>query len=180
MEAGEKKSAKILRVEPQMGAVSIVMKDFEIRPARSDDAEAIADLHFDSRRVAMPWLPVLHSREDTIAYFAGHVLLLEETLVAEVNQLVVGFIALEGDHVDHLYIAPAYQGRGIGDKLLALAKELRPDGLTLWTFQRNAPARRFYEARGFVASEFTDGSRNEERVPDVLYTWLPSASSGSA
>jgi ribosomal protein S18 acetylase RimI-like enzyme len=156
------------------------MKDFEIRPARSADAEAIADVHLDSRREAMPWLPVLHSREDTIAYFAGHVLLHEEVLVAEVNQLVVGFIALEGDHVDHLYIAPAYQGRGIGDTLLAMAKEVRPDGLMLWTFQRNARARQFYEARGFVAAELTDGSRNEEREPDALYRWLPSASSSGA
>ena len=156
------------------------MKDFEIRPARSADAEAIADVHLDSRREAMPWLPVLHSLEDTIAYFAGHVLLHEEVLVAEVNQLVVGFIALEGDHVDHLYIAPAYQGRGIGDTLLAMAKEVRPDGLMLWTFQRNARARQFYETRGFVAAELTDGSRNEEREPDALYRWLPSASSSGA
>jgi hypothetical protein len=59
-------------------------------------------------------------------------------------------------------------------------RSLRPDGLTLWTFQRNAPARRFYEARGFVGSVFTDGSRNEEREPDALYTWLPRGSSGSA
>jgi ribosomal protein S18 acetylase RimI-like enzyme len=137
-------------------------------------------VHLDSRREAMPWLPVLHSREDTIAYFAGNVLLHEEVLVAEVNQLVVGFIALEGDHVDHLYIAPSYQGRGIGDKLLAMAKESHPDGLTLWTFQRNARARQFYEARSFVAAEFTDGSDNEEREPDALYTWLPSAPSSSA
>jgi putative acetyltransferase len=134
----------------------------------------------DSRREALPWLPVLHSREETIAYFAGHVLVHEQVLVAEVSELMVGFIALEGDHVDHLYIAPSYQDRGIGDKLLAMAKELRPGGLTLWTFQRNAQARRFYEARGFVAWEFTDGSRNEEREPDVLYAWLPNASSISA
>lgn len=156
------------------------MKDCAIRSARSDDAEAIADVHLDSRREAMPWLPVLHSREEGVAYFARHVLVHEEVLVAEVNERVVGFMALEGDHVDHLYIAPSFQGRGIGDKLLAMAKELRPDGLTLWTFQRNARARRFYEARGFIASEFNDGSRNVEREPDVLYVWLPKASSTSA
>ena len=64
----------------------------------------------------MPWLPVLHSREDTITYFTDHVLLHEEVLVAEANHLVVGFIALLCDHIDHLYIAPAYQHQGIGDK----------------------------------------------------------------
>jgi GNAT superfamily N-acetyltransferase len=85
----------------------------------------------------MPWLPVLHSREEAIDYFAGHVLVHEEVLVAEVNELLVGFMALETDQVDHLYIAPSFQGRGISDKLLAMAKELRPNGLTLWTFQRN-------------------------------------------
>jgi ribosomal protein S18 acetylase RimI-like enzyme len=155
------------------------MNDFEIRHAQCDDATAIADVHLDSRREAMPWLPVLHSREDTIAYFTDHVLFHEEVLVAEAHRLVVGFIALQRDHIDHLYIAPTYQRRGMGDKLLAMGKELRPDGLTLWTFQRNARARRFYAARNFVASEFTDGSRNEEGEPDVLYTWRPRASSNS-
>lgn len=153
------------------------MKDFQIRPARSRDAEAIANVHLDSRREAMPWLPVLHSHEETMAYFADHVLANEEVLVAEVNELVVGFMALEGARIDHLYISPSYQGRGIGGKLLSIAKELRPGGLTLWTFQRNVRARRFYQARGFVASEFTDGSGNEEREPDV-YKWLPRVGRG--
>jgi hypothetical protein len=41
----------------------------------------------------------------------------------------------------------------------------------LWTFQKNVAARRFYEDRGFQAVEETDGSRNEEREPDVHYVW---------
>lgn len=149
----------------------------EIRPARTDDAEAIAIVHLDARRQAMPWLPVLHSLDDTVAYFAGRVLTHEKVWVAEVNQVVVGFIALEGDHIDHLYIAPAYQGRRIGDKLLTMVKALRPDGLTLWTFQRNAQARQFYEHRDFAVAELTDGAANEEHEPDIRYRWLPNRSS---
>src|SRR5713101_9432456 len=68
------------------------MNDFEIRRARSDDAEAIADVHLDSRREAMPWLPVLHSREETVTYFTD-VLLREDVLVAQADRIVVGFIA---------------------------------------------------------------------------------------
>ncbi len=147
------------------------MSDFVIRQGRADDARAIADVHLDSRRNAMPWLPALHSRDETIAYFAGRVLRDEKVFVAEVNRQVVGFLALEGDRIDHLYVAPAFQGRGIGDRLLAIAKQSCPEGLTLWTFQRNARARRFYEARGFAAIKFTDGSNTEERDPDVLYAW---------
>jgi putative acetyltransferase len=41
--------------------------------------------------------------------------------------------------------------------------------LRLWTFQRNAGARRFYERNGFAAVELTDGLGNEEREPDVRY-----------
>ena len=148
-----------------------------IRAGRREDAQAIADAHIEARRESLPGLPELHSREEAIAYFGGQVLLHEEVLVAEMSGQVVGFIALEGDHVDHLYIAPACQRRGIGGRLLAMAKGLRPQGLTLVTFQRNARARQFYEARGFVAVEFGDGSGNEEGEPDVCYRWLPEGSS---
>jgi hypothetical protein len=47
----------------------------------------------------------------------------------------------------------------------------------LWTFQANAPARRFYERHGFGAVEFGDGSGNEEGEPDVRYVWEPRFSS---
>jgi hypothetical protein len=43
--------------------------------------------------------------------------------------------------------------------------------LQLWTFQRNAQARRFYEARGFALAQETDGARNQEKEPDALYLW---------
>jgi GNAT superfamily N-acetyltransferase len=121
----------------------------------------------------MPWLPVVHSFEETVRFFGDFVIPNQIVWVAEVEDGVVGFLAIEGAFVEHLYIAPAHQGVGIGDALLRKAKELRPEGLKLWTFERNPRARKFYENRGFVAREFTDGSRNEERTPDVRYDWNP-------
>ena len=51
-----------------------------------------------------------------------------------------------------------------------LLAEAAPLGvLRLWTFQRNAGARRFYERNRFIAVEFGDGSGNEEGEPDVRY-----------
>lgn len=38
-------------------------------------------------------------------------------------------------------------------------------------FQRNTGARAFYERHGFVAVDFNDGSRNEEKEPDATYRW---------
>jgi GNAT superfamily N-acetyltransferase len=155
------------------------MAEFQIRAAREDDAVAIAQAHVDARRVAMPWLPVVHTFEDTVRFFADIVIPNQVVLVAEAEEGVIGFIALEGSYVEHLYVAPSHQGIGIGDELLRRAKERRPDGLMLWTFEGNHRARSFYEKRGFVAIEFTDGSRNEERTPDVRYQWNPATSDSS-
>ena len=149
------------------------MAQFQIRAAREEDAATIAQVHIDARRVAMPWLPVLHSFEDAVRFFGDFVIPNQVVLVAEAEEGVVGFIAIEGSFVEHLYIAPSHQGIGIGETLLSRAKELRPEGLMLWTFDGNHRARGFYEKRGFIAVEFTDGSRNEERTPDVRYEWKP-------
>ena len=81
-----------------------------------------------------------------------------------------GFIAFRDGWIDQLYVLPAHQGRGLGSALLEIAQERCPE-LSLWTFQRNAIARRFYERHGFVAAELTDGVRNEEREPDIRYVW---------
>jgi hypothetical protein len=35
-------------------------------------------------------------------------------------------------------------------------------------------ARRFYQQHGFVPAEFTDGSGNEEREPDIRFRWQTS------
>ena len=67
---------------------------------------------------------------------------------------------------------PRCQGRGIGTALLDRAKKLAPDGLTLFTHQRNERARAFYERLGFRAVQF-GVSPPPESEPDVKYTWDP-------
>jgi GNAT superfamily N-acetyltransferase len=69
-----------------------------------------------------------------------------------------------------LELAEMAQGRGVGSALLKVAQNAF-DRLQLWTFQRNRPARRLYEARGFALVRETDGAANEEREPDALYLW---------
>jgi putative acetyltransferase len=64
----------------------------------------------------------------------------------------------------------ARPGAGTGTALLQVAKA-SSSRLRLWTFQRNRAARRFYETRGFVLIEETDGAANHEKEPDALYRW---------
>ena len=66
--------------------------------------------------------------------------------------------------------SPRRRARGLGLQLLEKAKEAYAE-LSLWTFQQNLRARRFYERHGFVAVTETDGADNEEKLPDVLYRW---------
>ena len=145
--------------------------DLQIRKADPADAAAIAVIHRSARRAALPYLPGLHAPDEVLAFFRDRVLARCEVGVAmDGNATVVGFYALSEGWIEHLYVAPSHQGRGVGSRLLRHAMGRGP-ALQLWTFQRNAPARRFYERHGFVAVKETDGLGNEEKEPDVLYAW---------
>lgn len=148
------------------------MEPFRIRTAVDRDAVAIAKVHVASRRAALPYVPDLHTDEETRAWIANIVLPGQRVWVAEVEGQVVGYAAVDPPWLEHLYVLPGWHGLGIGSALLARARELSPHRLTLWTFQRNDHARAFYEKRGFAAVEFTDGTGNEEREPDVRYEWI--------
>ena len=126
----------------------------------------------------MPWLPDLHTPEDDRRYLREVVLPGMEVWVAEeADGVVTVFMTLgtrDGvDFMEHLYVAPAHQRRGIGTALKERATERRPAGFRLWMFQRNSGARDFYEHHGFRLVELTDGSGNEEKEPDTLYEWAP-------
>jgi len=142
-----------------------------IRRATPEDADAVTGV-FTATRAEMTYLPLLHTAEEDRAFF-GVVVESCETLVAEAGGRVVGFAALSATRLEHLYVCPEHQSAGIGTRLLARAKALRPDGLDLWVFQPNEGARRFYERQGFRLVEATDGAGNEERVPDARYAWSP-------
>jgi len=147
----------------------------ELRPARVDEKDALARL-FQRSRTGMTFVPgppdhVLPLIAEDI--FERH----EEVWLAEEDDRILGFLAIrrsrtEGWEVlEKLYVEPEAQNRGVGTTLLDKAKELRPDGLYLWVFQRNEGARRFYERHGFRLVKLTDGAENMEHEPDALYRW---------
>ena len=144
-----------------------------IRRATAADAAEVATVYVASRRAAVAWMPTVGTDAEVRAFVIDRMVPEQETWVADADGRIVAVMALDADMVDQLYVSPEIQRRGVGDRLLAHAKQLRPAGLRLHTFQKNAPARRFYEDRGFVARKFTDGATNMEREPDLLYEWIP-------
>ncbi|MER6071210.1 GNAT family N-acetyltransferase [Streptomyces sp. NPDC001852] len=145
-----------------------------LRRAVAADARVAADVYLRSFDAALPSVVRPRTDDEVREYIRDVVVPLRETWVAEADGAgIVGLMVLDGELLSQLYLAPEWRGRGIGDRFVALAKERRPGGLTLWTFQVNKPAHRFYERHGFAAAESTDGGGNEEREPDVRYVWRP-------
>jgi putative acetyltransferase len=141
--------------------------------AMPGDAVVVAAVFRRSREAAMPWLPVLHTPEEDVEFFRSQ---LSEhcSWVALAGGQVAGFAVAGEGWLHHLYVEPDLRGRGMGSAMLDEAKDAFPTGLWLWVFERNAAARVFYEARGFLEVERTDGTGNQEKEPDVLMRWPPS------
>lgn len=144
--------------------------DVVLRRATADDAEAIAEVYLRSFRGAYPFTRA-HTDDQVRSWIRDVIIPTRETWAAVAGGSVVGMMVLDGEELDQLYIAPGWTGRGVGGRLVKLAKGLRPGGLSVYTFQVNEGARRFYERHGFVLVDKSEGSRNEERQPDVRYSW---------
>jgi len=103
-------------------------------------------------------------------YFLNHILPKEFHIdIAIVDEKVAGIIAYNDSHISQLYIHIAYQGLGIGKRLLEKAKDQSAGRLTLYTFEINRKAQQFYERNGFLI--VGRGHENEENLPDIQYAW---------
>ncbi|MEO0774638.1 MAG: GNAT family N-acetyltransferase [Pseudomonadota bacterium] len=147
------------------------MGEFAIRPAVDFEGPVLGDIFVAARRVALPFLREPHSPAEMRAWICDVVVPRQTTWVAERGGQIAGFMTLDGEEVEHLYLDPDMTRSGIGSALIAFAKAQSPGRLVLTCFAQNQPARRFYEAHGFHAVSFGDGTGNEESAPDVVYEW---------
>lgn len=149
--------------------------DLTIRRAVAADADSASDLYVHARWAAAETgsIPLPAHSDDEVAGWITHVVIpkLECWLAQTPGGQIVGILVLRDDWIDQLYVDPDLTGRGIGVGLLDLAKRERPHGLRLWTFVSNDGAQHLYERHGFREVERTNGSRNEERAPDIQYVW---------
>lgn len=152
----------------------------DLRRATQADAPAIAGIHLSARAAAGDaFPPAVHADEEYLPHLLADVLPSQEVWIAHTGDEPVGVLALDGELLTDLYVAPRAQGRGVGSALLEHAKRLRPNGLTLWVFTSNRPALTFYGRHGFAVVGGTDGD-NEEGAPDLLLRWLPTPDAAEA
>ena len=131
--------------------VSTAKSDFIVRPYRQSDGASCAGIFSRGWHFGHAYAP----RSIGIAEFK------EETkdrtlLVAETREgSIVGFAAVvvADRFVHHLYVEPAYVGRGIGRSLLKEALVLAGGQATLKCQVRNTGAIAFYRHEGWTPEE---------------------------
>jgi GNAT superfamily N-acetyltransferase len=130
----------------------------EVRPARADDAETLAEIQraaslaalahiFPPERFPFPIDEVRDRWREAVADAGARV------VVGEAAGRPAGLAAVRRDWLDGLYVVPQQWGSGVADALhdhaLSLVAELGSERCHLWVLEHNVRARRFYERRGW-------------------------------
>lgn len=139
-----------------------------LRQATPKDAVRLARIMGEFSEAA-DWVPKIYSAEDHITS-CETMIARGWVRVAEAGGTVLGFLAREGAYVHAIYVAAEAQGQGVG-KCLMQAAQAEQDILTLWSFQNNLGAQRFYLRAGFRELRRTMGEGNDENLPDIEYRW---------
>jgi ribosomal protein S18 acetylase RimI-like enzyme len=126
----------------------------------------------------MHYAPLAYTNKEMLAWVKAYLLQecevsIATSRVSAQSQKSVAVLATSQGRgitwIEQLYIDPQYVDKGIGSALLRHIFNNKQKPFRLYVFQENKGARRLYERLGFRAIEFSDGERNEEKCPDVLY-----------
>ncbi|MGJ7018280.1 GNAT family N-acetyltransferase [Streptomyces griseorubens] len=98
-----------------------------IRVAVEEDASVVARIHMASRSATMPYLPPQKRDHEQVSRWVQDVVLRRcRTWVAVRRAEIVGYAALDGDMLDHLYLRPDVRRQGIGTLLLDEVRSAQP------------------------------------------------------
>lgn len=137
-----------------------------IRPMKFGDLDQIAGIWLDSNITAHNFLPKKYW-EDQFPW-VKHQIAQAQVFVAEEAGKIEGFIGLDGDEIEGLFVRAEARGRGVGSSLLNNTKNYHRH-LSLYAYQKNQPAVRFYQAQGFkIAKAGEDPDTGES---DYLMIW---------
>lgn len=118
-----------------------------LRKASVADYEGIMRVWREASRAGHPFLSEEDLNAQELATRREH-LPRADIMVADRDGAVVGFMAILGDSVVGLFVAPHAQGQGIGRQLVETA-QVRSSILKLTVYEANHTARAFYAGLGF-------------------------------
>lgn len=122
-----------------------------IRRATNKDYGTLTNIWLESSRIAHDFIPSSYWEENKQA-MENTYLPSSTVFVSELENTVVGFVALVESHIAAIFVHPNYQNRGIGFKLLEYIKAQHAS-LSLNVYKKNRKSTSFYLKHGF---EITD------------------------
>ena len=137
-----------------------------IRELQKTDINKVAEIWLDTNIKAHYFIPAQYWKDN---FELVKELLLQATVyVYEDNKEIQGFIGLNGEYIEGIFVSAEKQSQGIGKSLLNYAKNKR-NRLLLNVYKKNVQAISFYQREGFEIqySDF-DKSTGEK---DYVMSW---------
>jgi putative acetyltransferase len=124
---------------------------FHLRPYRAEDEDAAIALWLETWRQAYPEIDFAARVDWWRERWRGELVPNAAIMVAEQAAALIGFVTIDRNgYLDQLVVAPGHWGSELGNALVAEAKRLSPDRITLLVNADNMRAIRFYQRNGFV------------------------------
>ena len=137
-----------------------------IREFQRDDINKVADIWLDTNIKAHNFIPAEYWKSNFKS--VKEALLLAEVYVYEYDTEIQGFIGLNDEYVEGIFVSGEMQSQGIGKILLNYAKDKR-NKLLLNVYQKNARAISFYKREEFeIQHSGLDEATGEK---DYVMTW---------
>ncbi|NQW00509.1 MAG: GNAT family N-acetyltransferase [Rhodospirillales bacterium] len=131
------------------------MDQFSLRPVTTSDYDALAKLWLASWQSTGLAVAALANAEELRGRIPAELANGWDVTVGVVGPRLVGFLAIKPADawLDQLFVAPDFQGKGFGRRLLAHAKETMPNGFSLFAAVDYAKADAFYLRSGLVKTK---------------------------
>jgi putative acetyltransferase len=124
---------------------------FQLRPYRADDEDAAIALWCETWQQAYPDIDFAARVAWWRERWRNELAREASIVVAERLGALIGFVTIDrSGYLDQLVVGTDHWGSDLGNTLVAEAKRLSPDRITLKVNADNARAIRFYRRNGFV------------------------------
>ena len=137
-----------------------------IRELQRDDINKVADIWLNTNIKAHNFIPAQYWKSNFKA--VKEALSQTEVYVYEYDKEIKGFIGLNDEYVEGIFVSGEMQSQGIGKILLNYVKD-KKNKLLLNVYKKNARAISFYQREGFeIQHSGLDEATGEK---DYVMTW---------
>lgn len=137
-----------------------------IRLFKFNDLDRIMELWLIGNLQAHPFIPAKWWEDNFHKVKA--VLPNAEVYVYEENNIIQGFVGLDAEYIEGLFVEKRCQSQGIGQKLLDFVKQ-KKDRLSLHVYEKNDRAVAFYKKEDFKLEQCLVEKQHGEKEYLMVY-----------